>query len=219
MCRFLAIKASQITDLNRTLQHFARQCQFQLAPDGTSQEHGFGVGWFAGGKWHFHHSLARIWEADLPNIPPSSMLVVHARAATDPAQKGIIDYNQPYFRDNSAFLFNGFISQVKMPIRLEGEIGAQKIHSLLEKYTELKGNVDAALTHLDDRLRSHSKQVHGLNVAVVNGERISALCSYNVNPEYYTLHYARSYEIKLISSMPIPGFDFEPMQNRSVISF
>ena len=79
--------------------------------------------------WQVQHSVAPIWtETDaIQHLPPTRHLLVHARSASFAHHKGNIAYSQPYMCTPYAFVFNGFLKGVRLPRRVPGAIGAEKI--------------------------------------------------------------------------------------------
>ena len=84
--------------------------------------------------WQVQHSLAPIWtETDaVQHLPLTRHLLVHARSASFAHHKGNIAYSQPYVCGPYAFVFNGFLKGVRLPRRVPGAIGAEKIWSLVQ---------------------------------------------------------------------------------------
>ena len=76
-----------------------------------------------------------IWtEIDaIQHLPPTRHLLVHARSASFAHHKGNITYSQPYVCAPYAFVFNGFLKGVRLPRRVPGAIGAEKIWSLVQE--------------------------------------------------------------------------------------
>ena len=128
MCRFLLIKSKQPFDANELFLEFTKVCKNSLAPDGDRQADGWGISWLdESNSWQIKKSLKPIWNDGASfKIPKSRTFTAHARSASFPNQKGIIDYNQPYTNGEYSFLFNGALFGVKFDREVAGKIGAQK---------------------------------------------------------------------------------------------
>ena len=69
-----------------------------------------------------------------------------------PNQKGKIEYNQSYISGDYCFVFNGMLRGIRIKKKVEGEIGAQKIWSLLQKKLRSK-KPERALKKLHEFLK------------------------------------------------------------------
>ncbi|OGH42190.1 MAG: hypothetical protein A3H79_04200 [Candidatus Levybacteria bacterium RIFCSPLOWO2_02_FULL_36_8b] len=217
MCRFLLIKSKQPFDANELFLEFTKVCKNSLAPDGDRQADGWGISWLdESNSWQIKKSLKPIWNDGASfKIPKSRTFTAHARSASFPNQKGIIDYNQPYTNGEYSFLFNGALFGVKFDREVAGKIGAQKIWTLLQE--ELKHSaVNKALENVRALLEKHSTQITGMNIALASKKNITALCRYQQSADYFTLHYHDG-DIKIISSEKLPSYDFTPMKNSEII--
>jgi glutamine amidotransferase len=157
------------------------------------------------GRWKRYRSLTPIWE-DSPPLPRKvEMLVLHARSAF--RNEGIdVRNNMPFYRDDLCFVFNGELQGVRL--RAPGRIGAEKIfHLILEQRVGLQ----AALAATDRLVRSRSRYVRAMNVALTDGSAIYAHCRFGEKPDYFTLHY-RAGEVSGVSSEPLDE-SFRPMAN------
>ena len=135
MCRFLLVKFKNKTSPADVLNSFAKMSEQSRTLDGDWQGDGWGVSWKDDkGEWQTTKSLSPIWmdKGVFPEIPPTSMLAVHARSASFPSQKGIIEFNQPFVEGGMAFVINGFLRGVNLK-NINGTIGAQKIWNLLKE--------------------------------------------------------------------------------------
>ena len=137
MCRFLLLAAPAPCDMRPFVVQFAQMCQRStgLAGEGW-QGDGWGVAlWHDRDGWQVKHSVAPIWtETDaLQHLSPTRHLLVHARSASFAHHKGNIAYSQPYVYRSYAFVFYGFLKGVRLPRRVPGAIGAEKIWSLVQE--------------------------------------------------------------------------------------
>ena len=129
MCRFAVIKSKEPFSVGEYLEKFAISAKENPAPDGDRQEDGWGVAWKKGNSWEIFKSIKPIWEeTDLfDSFHETNFAVFHARSATYRSQKGLLYLNQPYFQEDTLFVFNGAISKVRLKLDLYGEVGARKI--------------------------------------------------------------------------------------------
>ena len=155
MCRFLLLASPMLCDMRPYVMQFAQMCQHSTGLHGEGwQGDGWGVAWRDDREaWQVQHSVAPIWtEIDtVQHLPPIRHLLVHARSASFAHHKGNIAYSQPYVCAPYAFVFNGFLKGVRLPRRVPGAIGAEKIWSLVQ---EQLAQWHAAATGAGDSLRS-----------------------------------------------------------------
>jgi predicted glutamine amidotransferase len=206
MCRFLLVKSENTLAVQELLNDFADMCEESRAPDGDRHGDGWGVAWLQSGRWQQIKSLNPIWEnkIEFEKIPPVQTLAVHARSASFPNQKGVLDYNQPFVENDTCFVFNGLIEGVRISPTPTGKIGAQKIFSLFQRFKDL-GLVFKTI-------RENSRKIKGMNVGVIQNDKIYAMSTYTQNPEYFTLHQHKDSEKTLISSEPFGNFNWEKLE-------
>jgi predicted glutamine amidotransferase len=195
-------------------------CRESRTADGDRQGDGWGVAFWESGKWVTAKSLSPIWEdfSKLKKIPQTNSMIVHARSASFPNQKGNIEFNQPYVSGKSAFVFNGMLSGVKFRRKIEGKIGAQKIWTLAREIIQTENDEKAMLAKLRVLIREHSKTVRGLNVGLANPRSITALCDYSTDKEYFTLNYCDEEDLKIICSEKLNGYKWNSFKKGEVVS-
>lgn len=220
MCRFLLVKAQSALAPTALLHAFADMAQQSKHSVDLWQGDGWGVAWLDNHeRWQGHRSLAPIWEDrdHFAALPASRHWVVHARSASFTQHKGVLDYNQPYHNTRYAFVFNGLLRGVRLPQRVAGSIGAQKIWSLLQTYlaTQPPG---AALDQLRETLLTHTQELKALNLGLADSNGCYAFCSFATNPAYYTLHLHRSTELQMICSEPLTGYTFVATEPNQVVT-
>ncbi len=186
MCRLLALRADEPIELGAWLPLFAEACR-------TSKEyqgHGWGVAWRENGGWRRYRSVRPIWEDAAPSLPRSTVFVVHARSAF--RNEGIVvENNMPFLGDDLAFAFNGELRGVRLSA--PGATGAAKLMHLLERFRGVPdADPGAALTRLADVVRRRTEYVRALNVVAGLGEDVWLHNEYSEDPEYFTLHEART---------------------------
>jgi len=201
MCRFLVLRSAEGFDPSPIVDSFRERCR----RSSEFQGHGFGMALRTSGRWERHRSLTPIWEESPPLPRKVEVLVVHARSAF--RNEGIeVRNNMPFYRDDLCFVFNGELRGVRL--RAPGRIGAEKIfHVILEQGAGLPG----ALAATDRLVRSRSRYVRAMNVALTDGSAIYAHCRFAERPDYFTLHY-RTGELSGVSSEPLDE-SFRPMAN------
>ena len=220
MCRFLMVRSAAPLAPAGLLEDFAVMAEASRAPDGDRQADGWGAAWpDGGGGWHSYKSTAPVWEdrSAFGAIPPASLFIVHARSASFPSQKGILAYNQPFVSGPFAFVFNGMLLGVSLPLRAPGDIGAQKIWALLSLRLTASAVPGEALAATAEFLERHTRSLQGLNLGLSDGVRAYALCRYESGGAYYQMYRHDSPGFGLISSEPLRSFDFVPVPKDEVI--
>lgn len=202
MCRFLALRRGEGFDPAPLFTRFRERCRESEEYQGD----GWGLAYRIGEQWTRHRSLAPIWEDEVALPPRVDLLVAHARSAF--RNEGITpENNMPFYRDDRVFVFNGELRGVR--VRAPGRIGAEKILHLLSMAD--RGDLSEALSAVDRLLHARSRYVKAMNVAVVDGDRIHALCRYAERPDYFTLH-VRPGDLAGVCSVPLDD-GFQPMAN------
>lgn len=209
MCRFLMVRSKGKMRPARLLEQFADMCQKSHAPDGDWQGDGWGIA-LQMQNWKTYKSLKPIWEDRdaFGQFGETDTFAVHARSAGFPQHRGILDYNQPYVSDGLAYVFNGMIRGVSLPMKLAGSIGAQKIFSLISGRLQDKGP-DEVLPYVRDVMRGNARRVEGMNIGLIVGERLHALCDYENNADYFSLRYYQSGELSMVCSAPVGSYRWQ----------
>jgi predicted glutamine amidotransferase len=183
MCRILGIQADEPIDAVPWIEAFSRQCR-------ASQEfqgHGWGMSWQEDGVWRRHRSIVPIWD-DRVELPPTHMLLVHARSAF--RNEGIVvENNMPFLSGDLAFAFNGELRGVRL--QAPGETGAARLFHLLERFTgAADGDALSATARLDALITARSDYVRALNILVSDGRSLFINTRYSEDPDYFGLHTA-----------------------------
>lgn len=207
MCRFLLISAPAAYDLRPFVAQFATMCAHSHGLDGSGwQGDGWGMAWQdAAAQWQVHRSVAPIWTetAVLSDVlPPTSHLLVHARSASFPQHVGDLAYCQPYVHGPYAFVFNGFLQGVRLPQRVPGAIGAEKIWALVQAQLAEGAPLQQALDTVYALLKRHSRRIQACNLGLSDG-RTAAFT--NGNPQgqaYYQLRQATHGALRMVCSEP-----------------
>lgn len=220
MCRFLLLNAQTPIQPAGLFHAFADMAQHSTSAGASVwQGDGWGVSWLdSNQRWQLHKSLQPIWtdRTAFATLPPSHRWVVHARSASFPQHKGVLSYNQPYHQEAYAFVFNGLLRGVKLPQRVAGEIGAQKIWGLLQHYLTTLPPVEA-LQQLRHTLLTHTKELKALNIGLADRSGCYAFCTFAAHSAYYTLQLHRSAELQMICSEPLQGYSFEAVNPDDVV--
>ena len=201
----LAVTTPEPIDHTPFIKAFARQCRDSREYQG----HGFGVAWRDGDAWSTSHDLTPIWKATLPAVPPTTLMLVHARSAF--RDKGImIEHNMPFIgRGGLVFAFNGELRGVRL--RAPGPNGAWRLFHLLNQLREsVSGDVGKAVQRLDAMIHDRSEYVRALNLIVSDGRQVWINNHFAEDPEYFTMHTGHAVgpegqPISMIASEP-----FEP---------
>ncbi len=202
MCRFLVLRSAKGFDPAPLVASFRERCR----RSSEFQGHGWGMALRTSGRWERYRSLTPIWE-DPRTLPGSvDFLLVHARSAF--RNEGIdAENNMPFYRGEVSFVFNGELRGVRL--NAPGRIGAEKLFQLI--LDRKRDDFREALTATDRLVRSRSRYVRAMNVALADGTAIYAHCRFAERPDYFTLHY-REGELQGVSSEPLDD-GFRPMQN------
>lgn len=246
VCRFLVVKSRKPVDPRPWLESFADMAEASRAPDGDRQADGWGVSWIGSrgdsftpgepkssggpddGEWHGFKSVGPIWEERgvFASVPSCRVLAVHARSASFPAHKGVLDYCQPFVDGRRAFVFNGLLRGVSLPAANERSIGSQRIWeifcALANRASAGEPGYDpagAGLEKLVGILGHRAREVAALNIALCDGSRIYAYCRFTGHPSYYHLHALETPGLAAVCSRPLPGLAFAPVPTDRVLAF
>ena len=219
MCRFLMIKSRRPFQAADILRKFAVMAEQSRAPDGDRQADGWGIGWLdQGGLWQVRKSLRSIWQetAMLAEFPASPLYLVHARSASFPHQRDVLEYNQPYIEESYGFVFNGLLEGVAFPFPVGGRIGAQKIWSLLSAGLG-RSSPEQSLMKLAGDLERYSRRVQAFNIGLAGQGWLYAYCRYEGEGDYYQLRYLDSPDLQMVCSEALAGFDLRPVPRGRVL--
>lgn len=219
MCRFLLLVAPTPCALRQVVVQFARMCQRSSGPDGRGwQGDGWGVAWWhERDGWQVQRSGAPIWTetAALERLPATRHLLVHARSASFAHHKGNPAYSQPYVFGPYAFVFNGFLRGVRLPRRVPGAIGAEKIGFLVQERLAQGLAPARALAAVYAMLARHSRDMRACNMGLSDGHTWTF---YNGNPHghpYYQLHQASHGALHMVCSEPFGRWQWRSLNGIS----
>jgi predicted glutamine amidotransferase len=213
MCRFLLLAAPTLCDMRPYIIQFARMCQHST---GLSGEGWQGDGW--GVAWRDDHEVLQVQRSVVPiwteldavqHLPPTRYLLVHARSASFAHHKGNIAYSQPYVRAPYAFVFNGFLKGVRLPRRVPGAIGAEKIWSLVQEQLAQGAPPPQVLATVYTMLARYSRDIQACNMGLSDG---NTYAFHNGNPHrqaYYQLHQARQGALRMVCSEPFGTWEWQ----------
>jgi predicted glutamine amidotransferase len=205
------------------LEAFAAAARVSRSFDGDWQGDGWGISYRIDDSdkniWKPYRSLEPVWEDDkvFAGFSETQFFCAHARSASFPQHQGRLEYNQPFIDGRYAYVFNGLIRGVRLPFAVPGDIGAQKIWSLLKGFLA-EDPPRISLERLKSLLLDSCREIQALNVGLCDGTHIYALNHYARLPEYYRLHRHTSPSKRIISSEPLAGYSWEPLPADSVIS-
>ncbi|MGA2586124.1 MAG: hypothetical protein ABSF88_03745 [Candidatus Aminicenantales bacterium] len=218
MCRFLMVKSPSPFPIGEILERFAEMAEKSRAPDGDRQADGWGAGWLdKRGNWQIRKSIRPVWEeiGASSGIPQSRIFLIHARSASFPGHKEVVAYNQPFVSDAFAFVFNGFLRGVSFPFPVKGDIGAQKIWTLLSGLMETV-DPETGLARLTELLNRNTRRIQALNIGICDKNHLFASCRYVGDEPYYQLYYHNAPALSMICSEPLMGFPFSPLPRQRV---
>jgi len=219
MCRFLLAKSKTPISPKALLDSFSSMAQKSKAYDGDWQGDGWGISWLENNQWFTQKSLLPIWteKNKFSHFPQTTLFVIHARSASFPAHKNNLGFNQPFVNHPNSFVFNGFLKGVSLSSSLPGDIGAQKIWSLLRQLLNRHPPLEA-LDKLKEIILKNTRQVQALNIGLADQKNIYVLNYSSKHKKYYRLHYFEDDRLKLICSEPLSGkFIFKTLANNSVV--
>ncbi len=219
MCRFLLVRSKRPVKPKLLLEQFADMAQMSRAPDGDRQGDGWGIAIkMSNDKFQISKSLKPIWECQdsFDSFAQSTMFAVHARSASFPNQKGVIEYNQPYTNGSLCFVFNGVIHGVQLNRPLTGTIGAQKIFSLVREELETKKPTET-LESVRQLLKDSARKIIGLNIGLIVGDKLYALCVYADNAAYFGLKHFSNDNLSMICSETFGNYAWQTMEKGTVI--
>ncbi len=224
MCRFLLVRSEKKIKPQKLLSQFASMCQKSRAPDGDWQGDGWGMAYKTQNSklktqnWQIHKSLKPIWEErdKFGQFEETNVFVAHARSAGFPQHKGNIAFNQPFIDNDLCFVFNGLIRGVTVQRKLKGEIGAQKIFSLiLEELGSSKP--DEVLKTVDKLIVANSKKITGMNIGLARNNKFYLLCEYDGNASYFAVRYFQNNDLTIVCSEPIGKYEWKTMQKGEIL--
>jgi len=234
MCRFLIVKSKEKKEPKPFLQNFAKMAEKSRTKEGDWQGDGCGIavqvpnslpaqaGKFQiPNKWEIFKSLQPIWKEgeSLSQLPRTNLFTVHARSASFPQHKGKISFSQPFVKDNLCFVFNGVIFGVKLNRKVSGEIGSQKIWTLLQEFLIQEKNEKEALEKLYQYIKTHTRKIRGFNIGLVSNGKIFALTAFEEDPDYFNMYYYKSSDLQMVCSEPIGQWQWKKMEKEKVYAF
>lgn len=222
MCRFLLVKFSEPTAPKVILEKFSSMAKKSKAYDGEWQGDGWGISRLDTNKhWKTRKSLLPVWEEEsvFTDFPATQFLAIHARSASFPDQKRIIEYNQPFIDEPYLFVFNGWLKGVSLSSQIPGKIGSQKIWFLLRKMLD-RLTPAQALEKIRDILLQNSRNLQSLNIGLVDKKNIYSLCYFSKHRKYHQLQYSNNPQMKIICSEKLEGYtEFRPLEPGEIIEF
>jgi predicted glutamine amidotransferase len=196
MCRLLAIHSPQPIVVTPYLAQFAGIAHASKAYQG----HGWGLGYcLRGQSWAYYKTLTPIWDDDLRQFPPTTMLLAHVRSAF--RHEGIVvENNMPFYDAETIFAFNGELQGVR--IRAAGRIGAEKIFNVIKRFDH--GDLGTALQKGTALIRQHTRYIRAMNIIMTDKKRFYVSSFYTEQPDYFHM-VMRPGNPTVVCSEPLPG--------------
>lgn len=193
MCRLLAIVARTPIDVRYHLDAFTRVCK--ESPE--YQGHGWGYAVLRDDGWDRYRTVTPIWEDPARPSGDVRVLLAHARSAF--RDEGIeVGNNMPFVDGQQAFLFNGELHGVRLPIG--GRTGADRLFRYLRQ---------PAATHAPDAimrafsiLKKRTAHIRACNVIIADTACVSVYSLFAGESAYFTLHRHRTADALTICSAP-----------------
>lgn len=201
MCRFAIVFSNKSFPVMPVLKKFASMSLENPSPEGDEQKDGWGIFYENGERNYLLKSNQPIWE-DIKKIKfttRAKKIFLHSRSASFFSQKLRLDFTQPFLTKNFIYVFNGMVSKVKIPFKLDGEVGARKILSLIEKY-QIDFNLKSAILKAVDTIRKNSKKIFGFNMALYFRNNLYVYSEANEFKDYYQLYYGLTDDFFILSS-------------------
>lgn len=219
MCRFLVARSKYNINMQSIIKDFAFMAQKSRTHDGDRQADGWGVAWLADSKWKSFKSLKPIWQdfEIFKNIPKTKLLVVHARSATYTRTIGEIEFNQPFVNGEYVYVFNGHLRGVRLRRAVDGNIGSQKIWSLIKKEMKSKSAFDV-LDSVYQLVKQNTKQIIGLNIGIISTKGMLFVSNSEKDDEYFRLRVAKTKDKILVCSEEIGKYNFTKMKQGKIIA-
>jgi len=207
MCRMLLIRSDDEFDVRPHLEAFADMCRSSTEYQGD----GWGLMAVNGSRQTVKHPTP-IWEHDFDGYGPARLLLVHARSAFRSHPLGV-EHNMPFVDDRLGFAFNGELHGVAL--RSAGATGAAKIFDLLRRLD--RGDPLGSLERTMALLESHSRHIRACNVILTDGDRSWVFSRPTDQPDYFTMHQARSRDKVAVCSQPLAnGLEWRPLPRGTV---
>ncbi len=211
MCRLLLVCSEQEFDIGEVLPRFA-----DIAKNSKEyQGHGWGCAYQQRGEWQLYKTVTPIWEDDLTRFGRTRLLLAHARSAFQ--NRGIVvDNNMPFSDGGWMFAFNGELRGVRL--RETGRTGAEKIFRLIRRLD--RGDARAALQQAASILERRSRYIRAMNLIMTDGRQAIAMCYFNEDPDYFTMHYRQRDGRLIVCSEPLSDEpDWLPMHSKQLEVF
>jgi predicted glutamine amidotransferase len=221
MCRFLIIHSLKEFSPENYTEDFIEKTKKSLTPDGDLQKDGWGIFYlnYKNNTYNIFKSLNPIWEDKINynDLGKINFLALHVRSSSTPYIENKIEYNQPYYKENFLFLFNGLLKGVK--IQSEGEIGAQKLFNLFFKFYKDEKEDFKIFKEFISYVKENSKEIVGLNLAIVNikERKIFINSKFSCYEDYFTLKIFKNKNFLIISSVTLDNIEFEKIKNDSIL--
>jgi predicted glutamine amidotransferase len=208
MCRLLAVRSQDAFSPAPYLEKFA----FIAKNSKEFQGHGWGCAWLdSAGGWQTYRNIRPVWEDDFSPLPPTTLLVAHARSAFEDKDI-VVENNMPFSDGKAVFIFNGELRGVK--IKEEGRIGAEKIFNFIRRFDS--GDPLAALRKATGIIRNRTRQIRGMNIIMAKDRKIYLSTYFQGDPDYFTMHCKENGRLILCSeAFPSEG-GWAPIANDSV---
>lgn len=210
MCRLLVVRDEARFDPAEPLRAFARAARASKEFQGD----GWGCAWWLDGRWWRHRSVAPIWDDAPAPVPPTRLLIAHARSAF--RNEGIVvENNMPFLEGDQVFAFNGELRGVR--IAEEGGTGAAKLFAFLRRLGALAD--PGALGRALELVARRTRYVRAMNLIAAEGDRVLVASRFGEDPDYFTLRRAVRGTRRIIASDPIDDGEWSPIPNGAVEAF
>ena len=236
MCRFYLIQSNTPINPGLYLPQIAETIQANTALDGSPQADGWGIAYLDSHHvWQIEKSPKPIWddETRFSIYPSSHRFVIHARSTDQQVFK--LAHNQPYklqwknkqtgLQQEAVFCCNLALKgmkrrqiEKKIGQRLTGEIGAQKVASLIRHFLACGKTKEVALLDVVHLIQQYGSDIQVANMGLMDKTGLAAACLYGVpSPQssryaqnHYRLQHYRDDSVQMIGSNQFGQLIWQP---------
>jgi hypothetical protein len=147
--------------------------------------------------WERYRTVRPIWTDNYRPAGEAHLLLAHARSAF--RNEDIVeDNNMPFIESKSAFIFNGELHGVRLPV--EGRTGAQKIFRFIRN--QHRSNTAAAVAHAMTILRRRTEHIRACNLIIADPKTLIVHSLFANEPDYFTMYRHSTADELVVCSVP-----------------
>jgi len=200
MCRLLAVVSRNPMDVVKHLDAFALVC----ADSREFQGHGWGCAVWRNDSWDQYRTVRPIWEDTFRPPGGVHVLLAHARSAFH-NEDIHVDNNMPFVSSDQAFIFNGELHGVRLP--LAGRTGAFRLFRFILNLS--RQDEDGAAGRAITVLRRRTASIRACNFILADARRLQVHSLFTTEADYFTMYRRRTTDELVICSSPYHGDERE----------